>query len=88
MEQLSCIELQMKDLCKNRVKNVKKINGKDFFIKHGFFIVENSNLIKWLVTESGGFIECFELKHFVFLNYNYFFDIVAHSNPDIEIIKK
>ena len=65
---------------------VTKNKGKDFFVKKSFFIVENSKLIEWLKEESG-YLEHFDLKHFVLMNDDSVFDIVAQSDPEIEIIE-
>ncbi len=70
------------------VCNVQNMNGDNFFVGKSFFIVENSKLIEWLEKESAGLMECFELKHFVFLNDNDFIDIISHCDPDIKVIKK
>ena len=70
----------------NLYENLMDAHGKDFMAKNKYFIVENSNLIKW-VEEESGYLDLFDLKHFVLTNEDSLFDVVAQSNPKIELIK-
>ncbi|MCF7799867.1 hypothetical protein K9L05_02450 [Candidatus Babeliales bacterium] len=52
----------------------------------GRYLVENSKLVKWLVKESGC-LDGSELKHFILMGDDDIFDVVSHSDPDIEVVK-
>ncbi|MCF7799866.1 hypothetical protein K9L05_02445 [Candidatus Babeliales bacterium] len=69
-------------------KKLKNIffDEKDYLKYGGRFLVENSKFIKWLI-EISGYLECFELKHFILINENAVFDIVSRIDPCIEVIK-
>ena len=61
--------------------------GKDFMAENKYFIVTNSKLIKWVERESG-YLDVFDLKHFVLTNANSIFDVVAKNYPEVEIVKE
>ena len=50
------------------------------------FLVENSQLIKWIQEESG-YLKDFDLKHFVLMNNDSVFDIVTRCITEIEYLQ-
>ena len=62
---------------------LKQNYGKNFLKENDFFEVLNSNLIKKIFEEQGGAVswEPKELKHYVIMNDDGIFDILAYCKP-------
>lgn len=53
-----------------------------------FFIVENSEICKWLAYESAGINKPEDFKHYVIVTKNVIFDIVSGADPFFNIVAK
>lgn len=62
--------------------------GTEFYANWSFFKIENSNYMKWLLEQSGGYAEEFNLKHFVIMGSDFIVDIAAAEEPKFKIINK
>ena len=73
-----------------RIELLEKLNGKygaQFYLDWRYFIVENSEYLKWLEQESCTIVSCLEVKHYVFIDNDCILDVVVSFNPKIEVIK-
>jgi hypothetical protein len=53
-----------------------------------FFKVINSEYLKWLSSQSYGWIDSFNCIHFLFITYDFVLDVVANCEPEIIRYKK
>lgn len=60
--------------------------GDDFYIKWAFFIVEQSEYLKWLAVQSYEISDHCELKHFVIKALDCLLDVVTRREPEIKIL--
>ncbi len=61
----------------------------NFLRNHNHFEVFNSNLIKRLVAEEGEtFWDPEKMKHYVFMNNEGVFEVIAHCEPTITLVKE
>ena len=75
----------------NLLNRLEKQYGKEFYTQWSFFKVENSEYIKWLVNDYGGFdneyAELIGLKHYVFIDDNNILDVIARYEPSFKLIE-
>ncbi|MFC1895034.1 hypothetical protein ACFLYH_03740 [Candidatus Dependentiae bacterium] len=83
-----CVE---EGLTLNLLNTLKKQYGKNFYTQWNFFKVENSEYIKWLANDYGGFDDEYAkligLKHYVFIDDNNILDVIARYEPKVEFIE-
>lgn len=74
-----------------RLNEIEKKYGKEFFNKWTFFKVINSDLRRWLNEESLGIIDYFfthnSYMHFAFVTSTCVIDVIAGYEPKIEFIQ-
>ena len=67
-----------------RMDVYKKLEKSGIFEKHTSFKIQNSEYINWLSKASDTLTDIFDLKHYVILDDNGVFDIVAYKEPVIK----
>ena len=63
-----------------------ELYGTDFYSKWTFFQVTDSPYLKLLSEESYGISDAYEVKHFVLIDSNSILDVIASSEPKVEMI--
>lgn len=62
--------------------------GKDFYVQNTFFIVENSEYLKWIKKQVDPIAyEAYKFKHYCIFTSNEIIDIISNYEPEVKQIE-